>query len=285
MRNRGVRHPERNAALCGLIATCGIVSLWLGVREMNALGYETGRTATLIALGLLAAILGAAFLFNFLWAGRIFRAMRSGRSAIARWTVPPDQFARYREIDQRFAERGQNNDYRPPRSAPSGGVEVIFSEDGVLIGGVFFSLVTTGMSRFQSVDFIASDPPMIEFGTVLTWMTNLSAIRVHRTYGTLRVPVAAAAAMQGAKVVSRFTDVIERRVIVKPHFWTGRMKAGLIIAAVAGLLAAAGFALADRNQELGNVPLFLAVAGTVSAIGGLVMAALAWSLRERQRHG
>ena len=285
MRNRGLRNPDRNAIISGLIALGGIVSVWLGAREMDALGHETGRTAALIALGLLAAILGTAMFVNFMRALRIFRDMRSGRTAIARWTVPPDEFARYREIDRRTAERGMDNDYRPPRNIPPGGVEVIFSEDAVLIGGAFFGLTTTGLSRFHDVRMTNSDPPMIEFGTVLTTMSNLRGFRMHHHGGTLRVPVATEAALQGSKLASRFQDVIERRIIVKPNFWSGRMKAGLVIAVIAAVAAAAGFALAERNQELGNVPLVLAVAGTICALGGLVMTILAWALRQRQLHG
>lgn len=285
MRNRGLGKPERNAAICGLVAVAGIIATWLGFREMSALGRETGRTSALVALGLLAAILGTAFFVNFMRAVRVFRDMRSGRTAIERWTVPADEFARYREIDGRFAARGSQNDYRPPRTVPPEGVEVIFADDGVLIGGRYFSLATTGISRIRTVGFIASDPPMIEFATVLTTVTNMTSVHIHHNRGRLRVPVAAKAAMPGHRVVNRYQDILDRRVIVNPHFWTGRIKGGLITAAISAVAAAAGFALKERNQELSNVPLMLAVAGTICAIGGLLMALMAWSLRRRQHYG
>lgn len=285
MRNRGVSNPARNMAICGVVGVAGIAAVAAGALEMQALGHETGRTAGLIALGLLAGILGITLCFNFWRAVRIVRDMRSGRTAIARWTLPPHEFDRFRVIDRRFAEREEDNDYKVPRTTPPDGVEVIFSEDGVLIGGVYFGLATTGVGRFSSVRWIDSDPPMIEFGTVLTTATNLGVVRIHHIHGTLRVPVAVSAAQQGDHVARRFRDVIERRVIVKPHFWTARLRAGLWIAGVCACFAAAGFALRARNQELANLPLVLAVAGTVLAIGGLVMAFLAWTLRARQRGG
>ncbi|MBY8824982.1 hypothetical protein [Sphingomonas colocasiae] len=285
MRNGGVRHPERNTIICGVIALGGIVAVAFGAYEMQTLGHETGRSAASISLGLLAAILGTALFANFLWAVRIVRAMRSGRTAIARWTVPADQVERYREIDARFAEREAENDYRLPRAIPADGLEVIFSEDGVLIGDCYFGLATTGMTRFQRVASIASDPPMIEFGTAMTVARNPGRFSLQTVRGTLRVPVSREAAQQADRVVRQYLDVIERRVIVKPHFWTVRIRGGLIVLVVCALLALTGFALADRNQELGNIPLFLAVAGTIFAIGGAIMALLAWALRRRQMEG
>ena len=69
---------------------------------------------------------------------------------------------------------------------------------------------------------------------------------------------------------------------MKPHFRTRRLRAGLWIAGVCACFAAIGFALRERNQERGNIPLFLAVAGTITAIGGLVMALIAAKLRWQQ---
>lgn len=269
-------------AICGIVGVAGVIAVCWGGLEMRALGHETGGTVAAISLGLFGGILGIALFVNFWRAVRIFRGMRSGHTAVARWTVPPNEFDRFREVDRRFTEREEDNDYRAPRQTPPEGIEVIFSEDGVLVGGAYFSLATTGLSRFDAVRWIASDPPIIEFGTAMTTATNLSVPRLRTIHGTLRVPVAAASAQQGDYVARRFRDVVERRVIVKPHFWTGRLRAGLWIAGLCGGLAAIGFALRERNQELADIPLFLAVAGTIAAIGGLVMALIAVSLRAQQ---
>jgi hypothetical protein len=177
------------------------------------------------------------------------------------------------------------NDYKVPRRIPDEGVEVIFSEDGVLIGNAYFGLATTGVSRFTSVRMISSDPPMMEFGTALTTVTNISHVRVHHYRGTLRVPVAIGAGVEAARVAGRFQDVVARRTVVKPLFWTRRIKAGLVIAFLSGIAAAIGFALRERNDELSNLPLFLAVPGTIIGLGGLVLAFLAWVMRHRQFHG
>lgn len=59
------------------------------------------------------------------------------------------------------------NFYKPPKTTSAGGVEVIFSDDGVLIGGGYFPLSPTGRRRLQSVRYIASNPPSIESGMVI----------------------------------------------------------------------------------------------------------------------
>lgn len=100
MRNRGVSNPARNMAICGVVGVAGIVAVAAGALEMRALGHETGRTAGLIALGLFSGILGIALCFNFWRAVRIVHDMRSGRTAIARWTLPPQEFDRFRVIDR-----------------------------------------------------------------------------------------------------------------------------------------------------------------------------------------
>ena len=54
---------------------------------------------------------------------RVFRDLRSGRTAIARWTVPAEEFDRFREEQQRIpAASILTNFYRPPERTPAGGV-------------------------------------------------------------------------------------------------------------------------------------------------------------------
>jgi hypothetical protein len=86
-------------------------------------------------------------------------------------------------------------------------------------------------------------------------------------------------------VLAHFENVIGRKTIVKPDFWRRRVRWGLSAAVIAGLIAAGGFALEAMDAEFGIVPLFMAVAGTVSAIGGLILALLASSIGRFQRQG
>ena len=103
------------------------------------------------------------------------------------------------------------NFYKPPNSTPGAGVEVIFSEDGVLIGGGYFPLSTAGGRRLESVRYIASDPQSIEFGTIMKTAVRTSSATIDtvRTAQCLRVPVALDARKQAGEVVQRYQAIID----------------------------------------------------------------------------
>lgn len=205
-----MRHPVRNAVLFGLIGMAGVVLVVLGAVQLRA----TGRTGSpLLVLGLFPALLCPLFFIHYLGTIRVFRGLRSGRSALARWTLPADQFQRFLDNEQRIpAGSILANFYQPPRVAPAAGLEVIFACDGVLIGDGYFPLSATDRRRLQSVRYIASDPPSIQFGTVIHTLvrTSSATTATSRTAETLRVPVAADAVQRAADVVRRYQAVLDR---------------------------------------------------------------------------
>jgi hypothetical protein len=210
-RSGGVRNPGRNAVISGVITGVSLILVLLGIADMRA----TGRSGSpLVMVGLFPALLGPIFLVHYLSKIRVFRDLRNGRSAIARWTLTPEQFSRFCEEEDRVpAGSIMTNFYQPPRVIPSGGVEVIFARDGVLIGDGYFPLSTMGGRRVESVNAIASDPPVIEFGTVLTTAarTSSATTRTVRTSGKLRVPVAPDALSQAGEVVRHYQAAMARR--------------------------------------------------------------------------
>lgn len=209
-RSGGVRNPARNAVLFGLTAILGIVLIFMGVADMR----ETERTGSpLLALGLFPALLCPIFFIHYLTKIRVFRDMRSGKTAIARWTLPAEEFTRFCEEEQRIpAASIMTNFYKPPASIPAGGVEVIFSDDGVLIGDGYFPLSTTSGRRVQSVRYVASNPPSIEFRTAMATLvrTSSATTSTQRTAATLRVPVAIDATDQATKVLNRYQEHARR---------------------------------------------------------------------------
>lgn len=282
MRNRGLRRPGRSALICAAVAAGGAISVWSGVADMDAFDLETAVMDGRIGLGFIAASLGTLFFFNFFWAMRVVGALRSGRGVIERWTVDPATFDRFREADRQLGRTERGNDYRLPKKTPRQGVEVIFSADGVLIGDTFFGLASTGVSRFNHVAYRPLDPPVLEFGTVTSRLVNTTQVKLIHDRGVLRVPVAPEALIEAFRVRRHFEDVIARRVIVKPHFWRLRIRIGMGVALLSFVAAGVGFALREQNSELQNIPLVLAVAGTVLGLAGLVLAFLAWSFRQKQ---
>ena len=191
----------------------------------------------------------------------------------------------FRKNDEAHNARGRHNDYRVPARAPADGVQVIFSANGVLVGGTFFGLATTGLSHFRSVQLLPEHPPCIEFDTALVWGSNVTVPRIHVSHGTLRIPLSATATREATKVLAHYSDVVARKVIVKPDFWRWRIRLGLGTAIVCALVAAAGFGVAAAGVDLGVVPLIMAVAGTVFGLGGLILAAIAWSFHVQQHRG
>jgi len=210
-RSGGVRNPVRNAVLFALISMAGIALIVLGAMDTG----ETGRSGSpLLMLGLFPALLCPIVFVHYLRKVRVFRDMRSGRSAIARWTVPVEEFTRFCDEEQRISAGSiAVNFYRPPKAIPAGGVDVIFSDDGVLIGDGYFPLSTTRGRRVQNVRYIASDPPSIEFATVLKTAvrTSSATMSTQRIAETLRVPVATDARRQAGEVVHRYQTVIAGR--------------------------------------------------------------------------
>ena len=203
------RSQKHNLVVASMFVALSLLLLGLGFREAVKPG-EPGPMMGVGILGLIMTPFAAAKLLHASSVVRLAGAMRSGRSAIARWTVPPEELSRYRENDQGFTSRGTPNIYGLPSHVPDGGLEVIFSADGVLIG----ELMTNQGSRVAGVRLIASDPPTIEFDLVRKRRTGVTGASgaihssLHRTWGTLRVPVARQATLQGAKVMQQYQSVV-----------------------------------------------------------------------------
>ena len=284
MRNHGLGDPARNAIVCLVLVLGSAASVLWGIAEMNALGHETPASGAAIGVGLVIGILSFGMLFLFLKGVRIVRAMRRGENEIARWIVPPDAFEAFRTQNKERNALGPaySNDYKPPRRVPAEGVAIIFASDGVLIGGSYFPLVTTGMYRFSGLQILPGSPACIEFGTRMFAMTNVTVVTVHQHVGVLRVPIAPSAMPQAEKVFDHFRKVEYREIIVRPDFWRRRIRWGLIAAVIAAAIAAIGFGLEGLDVEAGMLSVLMAVAGMITAIGGLVLALIGWVLHLKQ---
>jgi hypothetical protein len=208
-RSRGLRNPARNAILCGLLIAIGGALIWMGVADMRRFD-RSG--SPLLMLGLFPALLAPIGFVHFFTKIRVFRDMRSGRTAIARWTVPVDEFARFREQEARVPSGSiLVNFYRLPRKVSSQGVEVVFSDTGVLIDGSYFPLSIHGGRRLQSVRYVDA-PPTIEFKTALKTLARTSSATVNstRSLQALRLPVASDAIGEAYAVVQRYQSIIDQ---------------------------------------------------------------------------
>ena len=201
-RSAGVRRPGFKALVFAVVSLVAFGLVAAGIADMR----ETGRSGSpWLVLGGLPALL-CPLLFGY-YVSRIgaFRDLRSGRTAIARWTVPADEFADFLAHEAGIGAGSVDVNFYRPRAAAGEGIEVIFSDRGVLIDGGWFPLSFTRGRRVLAVDYQA-DPPAIAFTKRLTTMVQTSSM----TYATrhavfmLRVPVARAARGQAGAVVDRF---------------------------------------------------------------------------------
>ncbi len=206
-----MRNPGRNAAISGVVSVVSLALVVFGIVDLR----QTGRTGSpLLMVGLFPALVGPIFLVHYLTKIRVFRDLRSGRSAIARWTLTAEEFRRFCEDEARTpAGSITTNFYQPPPTIPAAGVEVIFARDGVLIGDGYFPLSVTRGRRLRGVEFLASGAPAIEFGTVMnvTVRTSSATTRTVRISENLRVPVAPDAIAQADAVVRHYQAAIAQR--------------------------------------------------------------------------
>lgn len=285
--NAGVRRPDRNVRICLALLGASVIALVSGILAMRSAGAETTASATAIALGLLGSIVFSLMLANFVWATRVFAAIKRGENVIARWTVPADAFDRFREQEAGHAAAGHPNDYTPPRHTPPEGVEVVFAKDGMVIGDSFYGLATTGLAHIRQVGIVPGDPLCIGFQTALTTgrVRSSGVAKFGTALGLLRIPVAKASHGEAKAVLDHYTAALAGQVIVKPDFWQRRIRWGLWAALVAAFASATGFLLEAIEADLGVLPLILAVSGAITVIGGLLLAFLAWINADRQRRG
>ena len=86
---------------------------------------------------------------------------------------------------------------------------MIFSQGAVLAGHTYFRLAGTGMSRFSFARIKQDAVPSVEFAMRLTIIGAGTQGRTARYRGHLRVPVADGAAVQAARIVAHFQNVVE----------------------------------------------------------------------------
>lgn len=200
-----MRNPGRNAVISGVVMGVSLVLVLLGA---------SGRSGSpLLMLGLFPALFAPIFIVYYLTRIRVFRDLRSGRSALARWRLTAEQFRSFCEEEERVPAGILTNFYQPPKVIAPEGVEVIFGRDGVLIGDGYFPLSVKRGRRVERVSAIASDPPVIEFSTVLNAAvrTSSASVRTIRISEKLRVPVAPDALSQAEDVVRHYLAALAKR--------------------------------------------------------------------------
>ena len=284
MGNTGFRRPPLMIAICAGIAAASAIAVAWGALEMMRTGDDGGAAGAAVGLGIAPGVIALGMLFLAIKGARTVAAAQRGERVFARWTVSPDELSAFAENNKARDALGPEygNDWSPPRKIPPEGIEIKFDPDGVLVGDTYYGLVTTGMFRFEGVQILPENPLAIEFGTVATTITKATTVHVRQSRAVLRLPIGRLGRDEAVKVLEHYKRVDRRETIVNPGFYRGRIKFGLIAAAVCFVAAALGFAMEALDVGGDLVPLLLAVVGVIAGIGGLVLALIAKLLSNAQ---
>lgn len=282
----GVRKPEWSLAVCAAIVAAGAGGIIWGALTMAAMGgAETGATAAAIGVGIPLTVIGLAMGVNF-WRGLLLmKAMRRGKGIIARWTVSPSQLEGFREAEKALPPHAGRNAYRPPKQTPPEGIDVLFAEDGVIVGDTYFGLSSTGILSFQEVGIRPGNPMAFEFRLTLFSMIKMSSggYRTERIPYVVRAPIATTATEEAKLVLAHYRAILTGEVLAKPDFYPSRIRIGFVVAGVSAVVFVLGMGLEMAGLSFGVTTLVMAVAGAVVGIGGLVLAAIAYILGLKQR--
>jgi len=280
----GFSRPRLMIGICAGVAAVSAIAVAWGALEMMRTGDDGGAAGAAVGLGIAPGVIALGMLFLAIKGARTMAAAQRGERVFARWTVSPEELAAFAENNKARDALGPSysNDWSPPRKIPAEGIEVKFDPDGVLVGGTYFGLVTTGMFKFEGVQILPENPLAIEFGTVATTFSNATTIHVRTTRGVLRLPIGRLGRDEAIKVLEHYKRVDRRETIVNPNFYRNRIKIGLIAAAVFFVAAALGFAMEALDIGGDLVPLLLAVVGVIAGVGGLVLALIAKALSSAQ---
>lgn len=290
MLRNSLSRPGISAIVAGALSVFSWGAIAWGLTEPGVLdATETTPGGIAIGLGTLPAIIMPLLTLNFLWAVRKMRAARRGENVIGRWQVSATELATFAANDAARNALGTlyHNEWKAPRKPSTDGIEIIFISDGVVVGSAYFTLVTTGPFRFTGVHALTQTPPVIEFGVITTLF---SPDKTYKFTNALRLPASNAARAELDRVVDHFQRVARRELIVNPHFYRGRLRFGLGVAAIGAVPTVLGLILAAQarqsgNQDMENIAGGLAIFSLIFAGFGLFLAFLAWAMRRRQQRG
>ena len=284
-----MKKTKINPALSYLIISLsafllGVLGLYYSMLHSTAAGPETTTVGIISLLSMIAALIGfiAAIIFWRMW--KSILAIKHGVNEIARWQINATELDEFRVADSARSALGNeySNDYHVPATSPNDGTEIIFAEDGVLIGEFHFPLVTTGNYSFSGVQMLTHNPRCIEFGINSVSVSHgNAAMRTDALRSTLRVPVPAYAASKAAVILSHFLSVDAREIIVNAARFTRLIRFGLISAPLLLGVAAIGYWL-DATGLKGNIPLIMIISGIILGMGALFLAFAAWVMHKKQ---
>jgi hypothetical protein len=286
MLSAGIHNPRRNLAIALGVTLLAWASIAWGILEMQANGWEeTTASGLKIGLAMLPALFGPFMILNFWWAVRIVAALKHGKKVLGRWQVSGGTLSTFLTQDADRSNHGPTylNDWKAPSAPPVDGIEVIFGTNGVLVQDSYFALGTSGPYKFTAVGILPAYPLSIEFVTVATFVSSISAVTIRRFPAVLRLPITGADCPDALRVLDHYRKVLAGEIDPNPGFYQRRIRIGLIGAAIFGTIAVTGFVIGPQSPDYFDLPSLMMIFGSIFTFASLLLATLAWILSRRQR--
>jgi len=259
-----MRNPLRKAGWWLLAAALGAVGVILVATNHAALGDVW--SLVIGVPGLTAILFGVIWGLMALLAACGQARLRRGVNALARWSVPPEQWEAFRVVNDRRGAEGPGlaSDYLP-RPGNGRAVEVIFGARSVIVDGYYMALRRFAIPELAWVNWLQrpGEPECLEFG--LVYASKTSTVRT-----ALRVPVPGAAREAGVQVFHHF-----HAKAPKPRVGLAFRRPGLVIGwglgVTAGALLVAGLAWMLRYVgDASDAVVITLIAAIMAAIGSAV---------------
>ena len=205
--------------------------------------------------------------------------LRAGADRIARWTVDPQQWHAFLELNKRLNAVPGNLPCRlgSQRQRGTDGVEIMAGRDALLCGDEFHWLPARGADRVTAVAWLEGPPPCLEF--------NITHYGKYVIKFSLRVPIAPGAESDAIRVLEHFHARIPPPLRMN---FRRRRKIALIFAIICGISTAVFAVLPrDASAEMRAFMLVGIFASAIFCATGLFIALVMhkWLKRSTQLSG
>lgn len=279
--------PEIAIIISAAISVIGWAAILWGLQRPGVLSdQEGGFEALAIGLGVLPAVMPLFCILAFARQARAIRVARRGERVIGRWRVSKSDLSRFaaNEALRLAVGRSQRNHWHRPARLPDEGLEIIFTDTGVVVGRAYFPLVTTGVLKFGGVRVLPESPLAIAFDMTLTSATAEPSLRILRDRSELRLPASSLARSEFLRVADHFRRVDAREIVVEPRRHTAALRIGLAMVPISAFAEFGGWwLLSNRPPDAHGIPL-LAIVMIILAVFGLGGGIVLFLVSAAQRH-
>lgn len=275
-----MRSQKSKGAVCAALLLLGAALVWFGDRLLAARGeHWTGYAA--IFAGLPLAVASLILLIKALVLARGEAKLLAGNGVIGRWHLSAAEWDRFRAYDPIRAAQHPSlaNDLAIRKETPAQGVDVIVGKTSLLIDGAYHVLRPGGLPELRGIAWLSDpvDPECLELA--LAHPTNKYGGKLLRA---LRIPIARVARAEARRVFDHYAVITRPRASPAERNPGRVIRSSLAVSILCAGVAGVGFAM-NAQGITGDMPIILAVGGSVAGLGAALLALLVALLHRRPR--